>query len=254
MNYKTYPNLTEFRALIAELNGNIPSGKYLLEWSLAVESGWDDKEFEELYEAYVKSTQIDIKPGDDPAELKGRPLESVGRYFLEKGGLAYDIKEISDPGKWQVDGCGPVNKTAILLCWGEDLCQRIGIQLYMEAKNHSDPVENSEFSEHYRRMEDHHCNLGVMISTSGYKIGRGKGIAESVYINSCKNRFHVLLVFQSLTAVINKQKPPLIVIQEALVHACNNTYTHDKKIQKYYSQETCQEAATTEYKRISSLN
>lgn len=250
MNHKPYATLAEFREAMAEFKKGIPSEKYWIEWECAVESGWDKEEFEELYRDYVKSTQVQIRPGDDANKLKGQPLEFIGRYLLEKGGLAYQITSISDPSKWQVDGCGPVNKTAVLMCWGQEYCEMIGIQIYMEAKNHSEPLENNEFSDHYRRMQEHHCNLGVMISTSGYKIARGKGIAESVYIHSVMKSFHVLLVFQSLTAVACEEKAPLVVIQDALFYATNNMYALDKDVQNYYSPETCKKTALAEYRRL----
>jgi len=253
LDYKPYPNLTEFRDTIDEFKENITSLDYLLEWRFAAESGWDKEEFEELYRAYVESTQIKIQPSDDKTKLKGRPLELIGRYLLEKGGIAHQIVEISDPSKWQVDGCGPVHKTAIRFSFGKKICELIGLHVYLEAKNHSDPLENSEFSDHCRRMHEHHCNFGVMISTSGYRIGRGKGISESIYVHSCKEIFHALLVFQSITAVILEQKAPLFIIQEALSYACNNMYVHDKEVQYYYSQEACKKAAMLEYERLSSL-
>ena len=223
---------------------------YAVEWSCAIGSAWDDKEFEKLYSEYVRSTQIVVKPEEDATELKGRPLERITRYFLEKGGLITEIGEINEAKKWQVDGYGPVNRTSILDCWGQEKLQQIGIQVYMEAKNHSNPVEKEEFSDHYRRMDEHHCNLGVMISTSGYKIGGGKGIAESIYINSVRNKFHILLVFQSLRDVIVDNKPPMTILTKALMNACNNSYVNDIDVQTSYSKKECQLAASAEYARL----
>jgi hypothetical protein len=223
---------------------------YGVEWTCALGAGWDDKVYETLYREYVKSTQIKLKPQEDATKLKGRPLERISRYFLQKGGLVTEIGEINEAKKWQVDGYGPANKTSILYCWGQEKLQQVGLQVYMEAKNHLESVEKADFSDHYRRMEEHHCNLGVMISTSGYKIASGKGIAESIYINSVKNKFHILLVFQSLRDVMKLKKPPMAILTTALLYACNNSFVNDKNVQAQYSKEKCQIAAKVEYERL----
>ena len=101
---------------------------YAHEWLHATVSGWDDDEFEQLYRAYVDSTQQEINSSDDATEIKGRPLEEVARYFLRQGGVVTSIREISEHGRWQVDGQGPLNKTAIQSAWGEDICRRIGFE------------------------------------------------------------------------------------------------------------------------------
>ena len=196
------------------------------------------------------STQRALKKGDDPTALKGRPLEKIAQYFLAKGGVVTNIQEITEPQKWQVDGQGPLNKTAIRMCWGEDLCQQIGFQLYMEAKNHATAVTNGQFARHFQRMEDHHCNFGVLISTSGYSIARGQGIAESIHRNYWKNCFHLLLVFHSLRAVIVAEKAPLAVLQEALCFAVNNSYGNNSALQKAYAPKACHAAAKAEYERL----
>lgn len=243
-------NWEEFLDTVRQLPEKDEVFRYKMEWAMAMGSGWDPEQFERLYKDYVRSTQVKLKPTDNATMVKGRPLEDVISYFLEKGGLINGIKPISDHGKWQVDGHGPVNKTAILFCWGEEKCQQIGIQVYMEAKNHTDPVENEEFSEHYRRMDEHHCNLGVMMSTSGYRIGRGLGIAESVFYNSVRNKFHILLVFQSLRAVVKENKPPLAILHQALLYAVNNSYVNDREVQNEYSENTCHDAARNEGLRL----
>ena len=223
---------------------------YRFEWVYATLAGWDKVEFERLYNEYVKSTQITLGPGDDATELKGRPLEKISRYFLEKGGIVTGIREISEPQKWQVDGQGLLNKTAIYEVWGEDICRKIGFQLYMEAKNHSVAVTNDEFSVHVRRMVEHDCYCGVLISTSGYKIGRGKGIAESIHRQYWQNRFHLLLVFQSLREIAVDDKPPLAVLTKTLGYAVNNNYVNDAEIQRLYSAESCRKAASAEFQRL----
>jgi hypothetical protein len=99
-------------------------------------------------------------------------------------------------------------------------------------------------------MDEHHCNLGVMISTSGYKIGRGQGIAESVHLNSWKNKFHILLVFHSLMAVALEGRAPMAVLTESLMHTVNNSYANDAEVQEAYSQRACHVAIEAEYDRL----
>ncbi len=237
----------EFKSRVAGFAKHFP---FAVEWICAIGSGWENEKFEELYREYVKSTQIVLGPNDDATELRGRPLEKVARYFLEKGGLITEIGEITETAKWQVDGYGPANRASIDCCWGKEKSEQIGPQVYMEAKNHSSPVDGGEFSHHYRRMDEHHCNLGVMISTSGYKIGRGKGIAQSIYINSARNKFHILLAFQSLRDVILNNKPPMAILTTALMYAFNNSYVNDGSVQAEYSKRECQQAASDEYARL----
>jgi hypothetical protein len=220
------------------------------EWNYAVTSGWDDTEFEDLYREYVRSTQIKIGQGDDATELKARPLERIARYFLEKGGVTTEIREISEPGKWQVDGQGPINTTAIRETWGVNICQRLGFQLYMEAKNHRDPATNEDFSVHFRRMEEHDCQLGIFISTSGYRIGHGKGIADSIRENYLMGKFHLLLTFYSLREVVISHKPPLVILKETLCYAVNKSFSTDRKVQKLYTKDYCHKIAEEEYQRL----
>lgn len=240
----TYEELLKFSE---EIQGKCPEFRYAREWSLTIGAGWDHEKYQELYSLYIYSTQITLSPKDDATELKGRPLERVARYFLKNGGIVSKIDEISAPGKWQVDGQGPLEKSNIILLWGEKLSRRIGFQVYLECKNHNDPVTKGEFSDHYRRMEEHCCNFGVMVSTSGYRIGSGKGIAESVYINTMADKFHILLTINTLRLVISDRIPPLVLLRESLDLAVNDKYRNDKNVQTLYSQKICHETAKSEF-------
>ena len=240
----------EFEQYVTNFLAGSPYYPYASEWMPAISAGWDKVEFEKNYREYVISTQIKIGPKDNATLLKARPLEKLCHYFLKQGGIVTDIKEISEPQKWQVDGQGPLNKTAIRLCFGEKICQEVGFQLYMEAKNHSSAATNEEFSSHFRRMEEHDCYLGVFVSTSGYRMQRGKGIAQSIHRNYWGKRFHLLLTFQSMQKVALNRMAPLAVLQEALCYAVNDMYVNDKDVQRNYSQEACSQAAKTEYARL----
>lgn len=217
-------------------------------WLFATISGWDKVEYEALYRIYVESTA----DGADTDE-KGRALENLARYFLEKGGFARNVREISSYQKWQVDGQGNLNKEVLLIRWGRDLCEAIGFQLYLECKNHTEAMTNEEFSLHAHRMEDHGCNVGVAASTSGYSIGRGAGIAETVHRNTWKNRYHLLLVFESLKLVAVDEVPPLDVLTDVLGYATNDEYENNKELQKRYSQACCHELMAGEQRRIQGI-
>jgi hypothetical protein len=246
---RLYGTVDEFLAFVRT---HIPNElrPFALEWAHAAASGWDRVEFDRLYQEYVWSTQIELKQDDDPTELKGRPLENLVCYFLEKGAVATGMRPISDPGKWQVDGQGPINMTAIVLAWGEPIAKKLGFQLYMEAKNHIDPATREEFATHYQRMMDHDCQLGVFVSTSGFRVGRGLGIAESVRENYLRGNFHLLLAFPFLQRVITQEHPPLVILKEVLAFAANNSYVHDTNVQKLYSPEYCHKLAAEEYTRL----
>lgn len=228
----------------------VKSKDLAVEWYQALSSGWVNAEYKRLYEEYVKSTQIKIAARQSATKLKGNPLENLTRYFLHKGGFVTSIKELSAQGQWQVDGQGILNRTSLMRCFGERVCCKFGPQLYMEAKNHIDPATGEEFSAHYLRMDQHGCDVGVFFSTSGYKISRGLGIAESIYHHFLQSKFHLLFAFPSFADVISKEKAPLAIIVEAYTFAANNSFRHDKTVQKIYTKNFCHEMAKSEYKRI----
>ena len=246
-NRECIATIDEFESLMTSVVGHYG---YEFEWYFAIRSGWDKVEFANIYRDYVGSTQVKIRKGDNAAEVKGVPLEKLSMYFLERGGVARNIREISAHQKWQVDGQGPLNKTALIMCFGERICKKLGFQLYMEAKNHLNPVDNNEFSSHYRRMAEHGCNLGIFFSTSGYKITRGSGIAESIHHNFLLSRFHLLLSFHSIHSAAVGEKAPLAILQDALCYAANDSFSKDVEVQGKYTKESCQRLATAEFKRL----
>lgn len=240
----------EYNKVVEEIRSEYRHCGLTEEWDIAIGEGWDTEEYKKLYTNYVKSTQIKLKPEDDATELKGRPLEELVRYFLKKGGLTRNLDEINDPQKWQVDGQGILEKRHILRIWGEDICKRIGFQLYMEAKNHTEPMTKDEFAVHHQRMTDHLCNLGIIASTSGYKIARGKGIAEIIHLHYWRNMFHLLLTFHAFCEVLCIDRSPLEILTEALDYAVNNKYVIDGTIQEKYSSASCHRLAQSEYERL----
>ena len=244
--------LDEFKKFIENRDRSI--FRFADEWFEATTWGWDPSVFEELYTIYVRSTQIVLSERDDPTKLKGAPLERLSRYFLEKGGIARGIVPINEHGRWQVDGQGTLNKSATKKFFGTRISEDCGFQLYLEAKNHSDPIEKSEFAEHCLRMADHGCNLGITVSTSGYKIGRGLGIATLPYIHFLQKRYHLLLVFGSFFRVMHERVAPFALLQDILGYAANNSYENDRTIQSFYRKEECKELAKMEFARLFGKN
>jgi hypothetical protein len=245
-NRNSRPVLEELDFIINRL---IENTRYPVEWYFAIKSGWDNTEFSTLYSDLVYSTQVILKPTDDATKIKGRPLEKIARYFLKEGGVVTDIREIRDPQRWQVDGAGPLKTESMHKCFNT-FCDKFGVQLYMEAKNHKDPITNSDFSQHFRRMEEHDCYLGICISTSGYKMSKGKGIAQSIHRNYWRDRFHILLAFHSLYSVAVEEKAPLAILKAGLTFAINDQYSNDTEIQTRYSLTFNNSLAQKEYKRL----
>jgi hypothetical protein len=138
-------------------------------------------------------------------------------------------------------------ETIIQSYFGVDLANRIGFQLYLECKNHTEPVTNDEFAQHCQRMVDHCCNFGVMFSTSGYSIGGGTGISDKIYFSSAANKFHVLFTVDIFGKIITEEKPPLFFVKEVLGFATNERYRYDKKLQSRYSKKTCNKIAKEEF-------
>ena len=237
----------EFRRLIKILQEK--SG-YEAEWYFAICAGWDAVHFDNLYVDYVRSTQVKIRKGDDVAALKGAPLERLARYFLQQGGVATNIRGISAWQRWQIDGQGLLNISAMIMCFGESISNKLGLQLYMEAKNHSEPVGIDEFSSHCHRMEEHKVTLGIFFSTSGYKITQGRGIAESIHHNYLLSIYHLLLSFYSIHSVAVRGKAPLSVLRESLSYAANDSFSKDADVQEIYTKKTCNHLAMEEHNRL----
>jgi hypothetical protein len=123
--------------------------------------------------------------------------------------------------------------------------------MYMEAKNHIDPATNEEFALHCQRMQDHGCNVGVFASTSGFKMGRGQGIAHTIHHQYLRGIIHLLLVFEAFRSVIVDCKAPLVVLQEVLTYAMNDAHANDGELQARYSAEACQQATRQAYLELS---
>lgn len=247
MKHSIEATVEQFNEFSFRVHGKASGFLYSLEWNIAIQCGWNDHEFYEKYITYLNSTQHKLLPTEDATAIKGRPLENIASYLLKCGGVVHDITDISSPSKWQVDGQGLLIESVVRSFFGIDLANRIGFQLYLECKNHTEPVTNAEFALHCQRMSDHCCNFGVMFSTSGYKIARGAGIADTIYFNSAANKFHVLFTVDVFRQVIFEEKPPLFLIKEALGFATNERYRVDPQLQHRYSMKNCHQIAREEY-------
>lgn len=226
------------------------SDQICFEWFIASRCGWDDIKFSDLYSKYVKSTQKIISSRDNATKIKGQPLESISHFFLKEGGFAVNIRELNNPGKWQVDGQGILSRGTISKCFGEIFCDKFGPQFYLEAKNYINPISNDLFALHSDRMANHFCNVGICFSTSGYKINNGKGIAETIYFKVHRNIFHFLLSFHSIYLVAVKNIPPIIVLNQVLNYALNNQFSFDRDVQRLFSKSFNNNLASEEFQRI----
>ena len=227
------------------------SMKYAVEWEAAILFGWDHEEFNRLYVDYVKSTQAtkDENPSVSWFELKGRPLERVATFFLKHGGVVHDLEEVNAPRRWQVDGQGLLYRQGLINCFGLKETEKFGPQLYMECKNHSSTMSNTDYAQHCLRMEEHRCNIGVIFSSSGYSIGAGGGIARSITNKTVRGVFNILFTVDVFKRVIDEDKPPLFLIREAYDFAVNEKYETDSVLQDRYSKNHCHQVASEEYRR-----
>lgn len=237
------PTLEEFQKVVTDVFSTFD--KYALEWAYANVSGWNDEEYQVLLNDYLKSTQIKITKHDDATKLKGIPLEELSKYFLEKGGFAHEVNELKSHGEWQIDGQGRIIKSYLLKFWQPEVIEEVGPQLFLECKNHKSPVSVKEFSQHHSRMVTYKSNLSIIASTSGFTVGKGSGISETVLLHSYQKKYHLLLTVKDFCAVTEENEPPLSILTRALLRVTNNRYKKDKEVQKCYSQQYCVEYAKT---------
>jgi hypothetical protein len=241
------PSMEEIEA-IAELVMKIGGGLEPHEALMAQRSGWNPKEFKTLYEDYIRSTQVTIKPGDDTTALKGIPLERVANYLLVRGGFASELKDGGLQQQWQVDGVGPVRTMGLQLVAGTNAL-RFGTKVYMEAKNHIEPMGGTDFGHHCSRMSDHECHCGVVVSTSGFAVTDGQGFANKIFHNFLRDTLHLLLSVRDLRRVALGEAFPLTVLREAYVRTSDEQYQRSD-VQSPYAKSRCLQDAKDEYDRI----
>jgi hypothetical protein len=138
--------------------------------------------------------------------------------------------------------------------WGEEINNKIGFQVYLECKNHSSPMKKNDFNDHCSKMEDHQCNLGIVASTSGFKITGGKGIAERIHVNTFKNKFYLLLSIRDFDLAYTEKTPPIALIIESLERTTNDLYRIDPEIQKQYTKRYCCEMSKNRHDELFGLN
>lgn len=235
------PTIGEYQDIVENIFSKFDP--YALEWSYANVAGWEDAEYEKLLTEYLKSTQLNVTKDDDATNLKGIPLEELSKYFLEKGGFAREVTELKSHGEWQIDGQGRIVKSNLLAFWQPEIIEDIGPQLFLECKNHKKTVSAPEFTQHHSRMVTLRSNLSVIVSTSGFSIGKGLGISETVFLHSYQKKYHLLLSIQDLCAVVSDNEPPISILTRALLRVTNNRYRKDEEIQKLYSETSCHEFA-----------
>ncbi|MCP3941688.1 MAG: hypothetical protein GY710_09440 [Desulfobacteraceae bacterium] len=228
--------------------------KHSMERAFAITAGWKDADYSYLYRKYILSTQREIGDKGQTGKEKGDALEELARYFLKHGGFTKDIRDINASGKWQVDGQGIINKSAMQPLWGEEINNKIGYQVYLECKNHSEPMKKNDFNDHCCKMDDHECNVGIVASTSGFKITGGNGIAERVHVNIFKNKFYLLLSIRDFDLAYAKKVPPIALIIESLERTTNDLYRTDSAVEKQYTKPYCKKMAKDKYDELFNSN
>lgn len=223
--------------------------KYKEERAFAILAGWDDQKYKYLYRKFIYSTHNSLGSGKE----KGDTLEELARYFLKYGGIVHDIKELKAGSKWQVDGQGIINKSTMTHFWGEEFNSKIGFQIYLECKNHNDPAEKRDFNDHCTRMDDNNCKLGLFASASGFKIAKGQGIAERLYLTTFQNKFNLLFAVVDFDRIIYDNKPPIIVLIEAIDRTTNDKYRICKVTQEQYSKDYCHDLLKKRYDELFNL-
>lgn len=221
-----------------------------LEAYFAIYNGWKRDEFHRLYISYIESTQVDLATvGNDTTGAKGNPLEEVARYFLEKGGIARNVKPGGVRNKWTVDGIGETYPDRLSLLLDADASKKCGAQLYLEAKNHADVMGPDEWAQHGMRMRRHQCTLGIVISTAGFPMTHGKGYADEPYHDWLVGVIHILLSVADLRKVDVDGELPWSVVRTAYLRLVNQGY-ETVDVQKEYSKKECIALAASESIRL----
>ncbi|MEZ4390994.1 MAG: hypothetical protein R3A48_07860 [Polyangiales bacterium] len=213
-------------------------------------SGWDSDEFLRLYAVFIDSTQVALSSnGNQTTNAKGNPLEVVSRYFLEKGGVARNMKPGGVPGKWTVDGIGETYPDRVDRILGAGMCATCGPQIYLEAKNHSDVLQAADWAQHNARMKNHGCRLGVVISTGGYAVRAGLGYADELYHDWIRGFVHILLSVDDLRQVAIGGEFPWSIVKTAFIRVVNQEF-EQPPTQLRYSKAECLKVAKAEYDRL----
>lgn len=115
--------------------------------------------------------------------------------------------------------------------------------MIVECKNYKTAISGDEFSKYQSRVTKFGCQVGVFVSTSGFSIGNGSGIAQEIHLDFRGDVFHLLLTIEDFCIVYDKKIPPMHLLLESLHNARFNKYRVDKKLQNRMSKGHCREIA-----------
>lgn len=243
-----YPTVDDFEKFVETYIQNDP---YKIARKCAILSGWDGRFYKELLVKYLKSIEVVIGAnGESAKDTKGDPLENLSRYLLEKGGLSRKVEALKKNGKWEIDGYGDLIRENLYQVLGDRDTNKAGNDFILECKNYKNSIGSNEFTKYKSRMDRFEVNFGVFISTSGFSIEGGLGIAEDLYIDFKSGKIHILLTVQELCLVHIDNIPILHIIKQSISNSRFDIYTIDKEIQKKFSSKYCHEIADLYLKSI----
>lgn len=209
------PTTGDYRAYLDYLESKERLRPYSQERQAATFCSWDLAEYQKVFAAFVISTGLQISDDEATTSDKGKPLEALGCYLLERSGFAVGpVAELKVRNKFQVDGHGSLNSGATHLVFGEDQ-NKYFPDFYFEAKNHNTPMNSQQFGHHCDRMSRAKVRCGVCLSAAGYSIGNGQGYNADLYLDWVRGTVHLLLNIEELQAIADDEYPPLVAFKKA---------------------------------------
>lgn len=244
--------LRDLEALVKEQLERATAGEghvgNVMDHVLAAMCSWDPDAYRRLYKAFIESTQVEPDDITDTTNQKGRPLERLARYLVVQGGFAVKVDDITVPGVWQVDGAGPIAVAVVTQYFHGDFVRDFGSQVYIECKNHSGAMDQTDFNEHHSRMGRHGCNCGIAVSALGFVMGNGLGMARNIHPDFRGRILHLLLAVCDLKDVADGAAP-LTVLRASYHRAANDAYVQ-KPGWSRYTENACRNLARAEYLRL----
>lgn len=247
------PTTDEYREFLAYRASQDRLAPDWEERKVAKLSGWDPGTYQVLYHCYIESTQMPIV--DDASKAaKGKALEELGRYLLEKSGFATgEVRELRIRSQFQVDGHGSLNTSAAWMIFGEEDQRKFFPDFYFEAKNHIQSMDGEQFGHHCDRMRRAAVRCGVCLSTAGYGIGNRQGYNEDLYYDWRDGVVHLLLNMDDLKALSKRAHPPLVSFRQAYQRVKTRQY-QTKAVWERYSASYGLRVAAEEYQRLKSAS
>lgn len=232
-------------------------GPYVAEREIAVLHGWSIREYEERYRQFVFASVGTAGLVGTNSNSKGRTLEELARYLIERSGLAQgSVRDFSIKKKFQVDGHGSFNSANLGLVFGKAECgaHPTSTDFYFEGKNHSTVMTSPDFRAHRDRMRDAHVGCGICVSTAGYALSGGQGFCDVLYHDYIRQErekiVHLLVNFEALRDVAIERFPPIVIFRNA-VEQIRSRYFEGTETQRRYGRVQSLQLLNAEYVRLS---